>query len=1383
MAESPEHEKTALPQDASGAGDGKGAADEARLGDSVAVGYDDIAIIPKGQIDPVYEAKARVLNRAIQEMGMGWYQWQLFIVVGFGWASDNLWPIVTSLILTPVGNEFRPTRLPLLTLSQNIGLLAGAIFWGFGCDIFGRRWAFNLTLGLTALWGLVAAGSPSFAAIGVFDAFWSFGVGGNLPVDSAIFLEFLPQSHQFLLTILSLDWSLAQVIATLVAWPLLGNLTCQQTDKNCTKGENMGWRYFLIAMGGLTLVMFFIRFVLFKIYESPKYLVGKGLDEKAVEVVHKVAKLNNKTTTLTIEDLRACEPDGYVFEGSNATDAIKRHLEDLKFDRVKALFATGRLALSTGMIMAVWALIGLAYPLYNAFIPYIQASRGVSFGDGSTYITYRNSLIIAVLGVPGALLGGFLVELPRLGRKGTLSLSTVITGVFLYGSTTAKTSNALLGWNCAFNFTSNIMYAVLYGFTPELFPTPQRGTGNALTATCNRVFGIMAPIVAMFADLSTSSPVYASGALFIAAVWIPVFDDLQTPPHFGHPTTSSFIVYTIDLRYRLQDPVTMTTDSSPKTDPRRVNTLCSQCSKVDFRILFQPDFKSFKLGTLSSIAQNKTCPLCSLVLKAVNTYWRQWAADKVDFNSCTHINFCIKTNFWAHAATPYEVRKCSLGLGNIQLLQSRLFRFRPVLGTDWIPDERLRSYRSSPIYTLCSLDRVPTGEFSTFPSDPGTDRTQTLQRRLIPEVVNIPLIQAWIRECCQRHGHYKDRAASQSELRATGKFRVIDVVNSCLIEPTQLIDYIALSYVWGDSAARRKAVNPTGWWNSFFAEIGSLNNTPRFRRLRLGRLGNRKNTPQVRRLRLDQLPVTIRDAIDLVRSLDWRYVWADMLCIRQDDALDQEVLVKKMHHVYEGASFTVVAAGGDNAESPLPGLRKGTRIPESAHDIPTNHGVLKLALATRDLKSILSSLPWNTRAWTFQEDLLSACCLFFSPGEVFYSCQHNSRQHELPPVHFYKGFVKGRFSEYRESYVLETRDTLTAYQCASPWHDMWIKGPTYGLRSEAKIICPPSRDDQGTENQYVLNPFDFAPPPPSAVDFREYASFVREYTRRRLTHHSDTVQAFIGILSKFGAESQLGLDAEFHGLLEAQFEMALLWTSNLDVSLVRRRISATNGAVIRRYSQFPSWAWAGWDGPVEYLVDRDPMSEPLVGPSASSHHSHDHRWVFWPVTFLPKSGSLKMTRSFRFSSTNNDGRLVCWLLEVEDRAGQVPNRPSTPRDSLVLTIFTYVAKVRLESGNSFVAREYDNRYGVPCVKIHSSEGSRGTAALLDSRSLIEHSLDDPDMYRLVAVGRGHRRPPANAPVEWVVLVVKRQGDCWERIGLTTIRDDSFTRDLQWINLA
>ncbi len=65
-----------------------------------------------------------------------------------------------------------------LSLAQNVGLLVGAGFWGIGCNIFGRRWAFNLTIGITSIFGLVAAGSPSFDALDCFVAFWSFGVGG-----------------------------------------------------------------------------------------------------------------------------------------------------------------------------------------------------------------------------------------------------------------------------------------------------------------------------------------------------------------------------------------------------------------------------------------------------------------------------------------------------------------------------------------------------------------------------------------------------------------------------------------------------------------------------------------------------------------------------------------------------------------------------------------------------------------------------------------------------------------------------------------------------------------------------------------------------------------------------------------------------------------------------------------------------------------------------------------------------------------------------------------------------------------------------------------------------------------------------------------------------
>jgi hypothetical protein len=127
-------------------------------------------------------------------------------------------------------------------------------------------------------------------------------------------------------------------------------------------------------------------------------------------------------------------------------------------------------------------------------------------------------VIISVIGVPGAIIGGFMVDFPFLGRRGTLSLSTrkpimvlltlnnlciVLTGIFLFASTTARHSNALLGWNCAYSFTSNIMYGVLYAMTvrlstlvilpitdppkqPELFPTKDRGTGTGLAGAYSK---------------------------------------------------------------------------------------------------------------------------------------------------------------------------------------------------------------------------------------------------------------------------------------------------------------------------------------------------------------------------------------------------------------------------------------------------------------------------------------------------------------------------------------------------------------------------------------------------------------------------------------------------------------------------------------------------------------------------------------------------------------------------------------------------------------------------------------------------------------------------------------------------------------------------------
>lgn len=159
-------------------------------------------------------------------------------------------------------------------------------------------------------------------------------------------------------------------------------------------------------------------------------------------------------------------------------------------------------------------------PLYNAFLPFLLTTRFPTESSLST--TYRNYLVLGILGIPGSIIGALGVQLPTLGRKGALSISTALTGIFLFAGTTAKSSNQLLGWNCAYALTSNCMYGILYAYTPEVFPTKDRGTGNGLAATANRIGGVIAPIIALYAGVGTSVPVYVAGGGFLVAAVVVV---------------------------------------------------------------------------------------------------------------------------------------------------------------------------------------------------------------------------------------------------------------------------------------------------------------------------------------------------------------------------------------------------------------------------------------------------------------------------------------------------------------------------------------------------------------------------------------------------------------------------------------------------------------------------------------------------------------------------------------------------------------------------------------------------------------------------------------------------------------------------------------------
>lgn len=117
--------------------------------------------------DTVYDRKAKVINLAIDDIGMTRYQWRLFALCGFGWLADNLWLQGVALTLPSLQHEFgiSETQVRYTTLAMFAGLCLGAVCWGVLSDIVGRRLAFNMTLLITSVFGTAVGFANSWIQV------------------------------------------------------------------------------------------------------------------------------------------------------------------------------------------------------------------------------------------------------------------------------------------------------------------------------------------------------------------------------------------------------------------------------------------------------------------------------------------------------------------------------------------------------------------------------------------------------------------------------------------------------------------------------------------------------------------------------------------------------------------------------------------------------------------------------------------------------------------------------------------------------------------------------------------------------------------------------------------------------------------------------------------------------------------------------------------------------------------------------------------------------------------------------------------------------------------------------------------------------------------
>lgn len=158
--------------------------------------------------------------------------------------------------------------------------------------------------------------------------------------------------------------------------------------------------------------------------ETPKYRLAEGKDEEAFGIVQRLSIKYGRPISLTLEKLQACG------DTAIADNHAKHHISLSEIVlHVRGLFQTKLLARSTLLIWTSWTLIGLAYPLFQVFLPTYLASRGAQFGQLSPNITWRNYAIANVCSIFGPLAAGIMAA-TALGRRYTMVIGALLTSEF-----------------------------------------------------------------------------------------------------------------------------------------------------------------------------------------------------------------------------------------------------------------------------------------------------------------------------------------------------------------------------------------------------------------------------------------------------------------------------------------------------------------------------------------------------------------------------------------------------------------------------------------------------------------------------------------------------------------------------------------------------------------------------------------------------------------------------------------------------------------------------------------------------------------------------------------------------------------------------------------
>jgi hypothetical protein len=300
---------------------------------------------------------------------------------------------------------------------------------------------------------------------------------------------------------------------------------------------------------------------------------------------------------------------------------------------------------------------------------------------------------------------------------------------------------------------------------------------------------------------------------------------------------------------------------------------------------------------------------------------------------------------------------------------------------------------------------------------------------------------------------------------------------------------------------------------------------------------------------LHTLPETLRDAINITRSIGVKYIWIDSLCIIQDQKSQPTDFSREAPHmgeIYSNSLLTIAASRGRGTHTTCFSNRESSHLKPPRFEAPSDiksrrYGSGYFYVIDQNIwRFAVSDAPLNSRGWVLQERLLSPRTVHFCKEQTFWECSGLAACESLPAGLPHK--------------VMDTLGSM-------------VRIPQNAFKSFLNLQGGPS---------------DPAPPwgpgdsQTNPLAYGRWSRIVEAYSRCGLTNPTDRVVAIAGVASRL---KRVFNDTFVAGLWKGRILHGLAWqiASTVSRKSEGKRPLSRDG---REVYCGPSWSWVSVVGEI-----------------------------------------------------------------------------------------------------------------------------------------------------------------------------------------------------------